>query len=109
MSHEVACDPITEDCADRKCDSCPSLDSSPIEIEETINFYEGKKNENCSYPTKEVIELTEIYLKIEKSLNQIVRHYYNKRQRSKTYQQKLEYLKVEEALIHVDYSENYKN
>ena len=70
-----------------------------------------KKNENCSYPTKEISELTgsEMKLKIEKSLDQIVRHYYNKRQQSKTYHQQLEDLKVGEALIHVDYSENYKN
>jgi hypothetical protein len=64
------------------------------------------------YPTKEWVELSGKGLAEKLRATQfpnLVKHFYSKREQSSSYKSDKENLQVGEALVHVDYSENYKN
>jgi hypothetical protein len=109
----LACDPITEECANGSCDICfnKTIDLKPLEKHDSIGFNEWKKIGKASYPTKEWTELSgnDTIKKLKDMFAGIVPHYYNKREQSRIYTHEVKNLEVGEALVHVDFSENYKN
>ena len=105
---EVSCKPITQACVDKKCKSCPSLDTDAINDCETIAFYIWKKRDK--YYEKVLCEQTgeEIYNMLETQIDEIREHYYRKHTQYATYQAQRDEPEEGEVVIHVDYSENFK-
>ena len=83
---EVSCKPITQVCVDKKCKSCPSLDTDAINDCETIAFYMWKKRDK--YYEKVLCEQTgeEIYNMLETQIDEIQEHYYRKHTQDAAYQ-----------------------
>ena len=105
---EVSCKPITQVCVDKKCKSCPSLDTDAINDCETIAFYMWKKRDK--YYEKVLCEQTgeEIYNMLETQIDEIQEHYYRKHTQDAAYQAQMDEPEEGEVVIHVNYSENFK-
>ena len=109
LINKIACDPITECCAAGNCEKCPELDLEPIKDCDTITFYVWCKGEK--YYEKKLIEKSGVAVadKLTACLKDIKMHYFRKRTQSNEYKKQINELKEGQAVIHVDYSENYKN
>ena len=102
---KVACNLITELCAEGKCENCPEIDLEPLTNCDSITYYRWK------VLWKELIEKEVIVIAAEMkdNIKDIKMHYFCKRTQSNEYKKQIDELKDGEAIIHVDYSENYKN
>ena len=72
---------------------------------QTLKWFKGDK-----YYEKKLMEKGgEIADELESGVQDIKMHYYRKWTQSKEYKKQIEEIKEGEAIIHVDFSENYKN
>lgn len=105
----VACQPITEECCNGSCKKCPELDMENLKDYEAITFTKWFKG-NKYYEKSSTTESGEnVSNALAEQIMYIRGHYYRKRVQAKEYVRQIENLKEGEVLIHVDYSENYKN
>ena len=91
------------------CVDCPSIDLEGLGDVESVPFYswiQGKKY--CSKQLKELPDI-EVKRKLTDMFANLKMHYFTKRTSSKEYKTQIETLQPGEVIIHVDYSENYKN
>ena len=108
---KIGCGQLIEDCCNNTCKECPLLD---LEVDqevlndiEEICYYEWI---NEKYYSKELIRSgSDLKARLTEKFLSLKRHYYNKREQSKKYKEHISNLKGGEFVIHVDYSENYKN
>ena len=106
---KAACNPITESCAEGNCENCPPIDSELIKDCDKITFYKwfrGDKYFEKKLMEKEVGEIAD---ELESCIQDIKMHYYRKRTQSREYKKQIEEIKEEEAINHVDFTENYKS
>ena len=96
LPEKVSCKPITQACVNKKCISCPSLDTVAINDCEKIAFYIWKKGDK--YYKKVLCEQTgeEVYNMLETQIDEIREHYYRKGIQHATYQAQIEELEEEE-------------
>ena len=103
---KIACDPLTEECANGSCDKCPSIDLECLDDVGNIPFYQWVKE---TYYKKQLSELPACKMKAKlKDMFSVLKvHYYQKK--GKTYKKHISDLTDDDMVIHVDYSENYNN
>ena len=87
----------------------PPIDLELIKDCDKIIFYNWFKGDK--YYEKNLMEKEggEIADELESCIQDIKMHYYRKRTQSKEYKKQIEEIKEGEAIIHVDFSENYKD
>ena len=109
LALKIACDPITEKCVTKECEYCPSLDLEALRDCSEVCFYTWKKGEK--YYEKQLTENTgeEVTVLLNEQIDYVKVDYYRKRIQEATYREHIKGLKDRELVIHVDYSENYKN
>ena len=109
LMDKAACNPITGSCAEGNCENCPPVDLELIKDCDKIFFYKWLKGDK--YYKKKLMEKEggEIADELESCIQTIKMYYYRKRTQSKEYKKQIEEIKEGEAIIHVDFSENYKN
>ena len=110
LIEKISCQPITKLCAENSCPNCPYPEETfeflnDIELvtflEWTKDKYYEKKPTFCSGD--------EAAIKLRDKLKKLKQHYYIKRIQSQEYLHKINNLAESEIIIHIDYSENYKN
>ena len=108
LALKIECNPITEKCVTKECEHCPSLDLEALLDCSEVCFYTWKKGEkyygkHTENTGEEVIEL------LYEQIDYVKVHYYRMQIQDATYREHIKGLKDGELVIHVDYSENYKN
>ena len=100
---------FSKDCAYGNCIDCPSIDLEGLGDVESVPFYSWIQGEK--YYSKQLKELPgiEIKRKLTDMFANLKLHYFTKRMQSKEYKTQTETLQPDEVIIHIDYSENYKN
>ena len=108
LLERIACKVLTEDCANERCAECPILDLEMLTDVDKISFYHWV---NRKYYEKELAEMSGIEMKekLTEMFSTLKSHFYRKRVQSKMYKSHIAELEDNEMIIHVDYSENYKN
>ena len=109
LALKIACHPITDKCVTKECEHCPSLDLEALLDCSEVCFYTWKKGEK--YYEKQLAENTreEVTELLNEQIDYVKVHYYQKRIQDATYREHIKGLKDRELMIHVDYTENYKN
>ena len=108
LMEKIGCNPLREDCSNGTCGECPKIDLEMLQDVDKIPFYYWVKKE---YYHKELTELSgpEVKDRLCELFTVLKSHFFRKRVQSQMYKKHLDELKDNEMLIHVDYSENYKN
>ena len=110
LMEKFCCLPITKECAHGDCKKCPSLDEKIKEITDidSINYYFWESGSR--YQEKKLKEAPgkNVAAKLKTLVQTLKLHYYNKRTQTAKYKKQIENLKEDEAVIQVDFSENYK-
>ena len=107
---EYCCKPLTIDCVESKCSNCTEMDSLYENMRDldSVLFYQWKSEKyyrKC--PVSENGE--ELMSKFKDEFELIKKNYHNKSIQSMEYTHLKTSLADGEILIHIDYSENYKN
>ena len=128
IAEHYSCDSDAAECMLGQCDECSDhglkpedfektlsashsySDSEERELDRTVGFYKRKRGDSGNIIKSQVTLSTEVALTLWNSkVQRLKEHIFNKRQK----QSKISYLKanikVNEVLIHLDYSENYKS
>ena len=108
LLEKIACKNLTQDCTNGTCEECPTLDLDFLINIERIPYYHWVKKQHYEKQLTEIIGL-EMKTKLNEMFATIKLHFYQKREQSKMYKKNIVELADHEMLIHVDYSENYKN
>ena len=108
LVEQIACNPLTEDCAKGTCSKCPVINLDLLTGVDRIPFYHWVKRQQYQ---KELSELSgsEIKAKLTEMFSTLKTHFFQKRVQSQAYRKHIDELADDEMLVHVDYSENYKN
>ena len=109
---EVACNPITELYAEGKCEKCPETDLESLADCDSIIYIYYRRQRGGNYYKKEQLIVKEVFVtaaEMKDNTKDIKMHYFCKRTQSNKYKKQINELKDGVAIIHVDYSENYKN
>ena len=106
---KVAYNLITKLCAKGKCENCPEIDLEPLADCDSITYYGWRRCEK--YYEKELTQKEGIVIAAEMmdNIKDIKMHYFCKRTQNNKYKKQIDESKDGEAIIHVEYSENYKN
>ena len=106
---KIACNPSKEVCAEGKCENCPEIDLESLADCDSITYYRWWQGEK--YYEKELNEKEGIIIvaEMKDNIKDIKMHYFHKRTQSNEYKKQIDELNDGEAIIHVDYSENYKH
>ena len=105
----IACKPITPACIDGSCQNCMTIDLECIKGCDSIIFHKWDKG--SKYYVKSLFTLSgkEAPDLLEKQITYLRAHYYRKHVQSKEYTKQVHEQSQREMVVHVDYSENYKN
>ena len=108
MIGKVAYSPITELCAEGKCENCLEIDLEPL-ADFSITYYRWRWNEK--YYEKEITEKEGVVIATEMmdNIKGIKMHCFRKRKQTYGYKKQIDELKDRETVIHVECSKNYKN
>ena len=105
----TACKPVTPAYIDGSCQNYPTIDLECTKDCDSIMFYKwakGSKYYEKSLVTLSGIEASDL---LEEQILYLRADYYRKRVQSKEYTRQVHELSEGEMVVHVDYSENYKN
>ena len=101
---------LNDNCAENICSNCPDLsDLNHLQNYEEFTFQQWTKK--GSYYEKIMITKSskETIADLTSKIKLLKGHYYRKRKQSALYNQDVENIEEDEAVVHVDFSENYKN
>ena len=105
----IACKPITPACIDGSCQDCLTIDLECINDCDSIMYYKWAKNNK--YYEKPLFILTGLEASdlLEEQITYLHAYYYQICVQSKEYTRQVHELSEGEMVVHVDYSESYKN
>ena len=111
LIEKYSCTPITDECIKGTCSDCPSLDDKLEDIRDIANISYYCWEAGVKYQEKKLKDATgsEVAPKLVQMIQTLKLHYFNKRTQSAKYKEHIQNLKDDEAVIHIDFSENYKN
>ena len=105
------CQPIKYECSENTCDKCPEINSlfETLNDLEIVSFLIWQPSEK--YFKKEQMQSTgkDIVQYLKSKFIKLKTHFYTKRLQSAKYSHMTKNIAEGEILIHVDYSENFKN
>ena len=104
-----ACKPITPACIDGSCQNCPTIDLECIKDCDSIIFYKWAKGSKYYEKASFMLSGIEASDPLEEQITYLHAHYHRKCVQSKEYTRQVHELSEGGMVVHVDYSENYKN
>ena len=106
------CDSSSKDCMLGNCPEClkPGLLLSDFKADvDLISFLQWQRVEKKTAKVNQTMSFSQVIPKQVETISNLKRHIYRKHEQVASYNKQQDELKTEEALILVDYSENYNN